>query len=373
MPQAGALVRSDPCAWPKHILSEAAFAEAKLAIEAWPGYAPTPLRSLAGLAARLGLGAIHLKDEGERFGLKSFKALGGAYAVDRLVASHGKDITVTCATDGSNHGRSVAWGAERAGCRCVIYVHEHVSQGRADAIAAFGAEIRRQGRNYMESVRQAAADAVSNGWFVVSDTSYPGYTEIPKDVMAGYGVMAEEAIDVLVDAPDFVFLQGGVGGLAAAVIARMRHAYGANGPTFIIVEPDRAACLLASAKANMPADVLIHEETVMAGLSCGEPSLVAWEVVKAGATWFMTIPDHAAETVMRWLARPQTGDPPLVIGESGVAGLAGLIALAATPDLRARIGLSKASRAVVFGTEGATDPVIFEQITGLKAEHVGVH
>lgn len=365
-PQAGTLVRRDRDPWPEDLLPPKGFDRAADVISGWDGYAPTPLRHLSGLAERLGVGALFLKDESPRFGLESFKALGGAYAVGCLVVEHGRDVTVTCATDG-NHGRSVAWGAARAGCRCVIYVHRHVSEGRASAIAAYGAEIRRAGANYLESVRQAAA----HGWIVVSDTSYPGYTEIPKLVMHGYGLMADEAFDQLQTRPDFVLMQGGVGGLAAAVIARLRQRFGEGGPTVIIVEPDRAACLLASAERGSLSEVEILEETVMAGLSCSEPSLLAWEIIRAGADWFMTIPDHAAEATMRWLARPATADAPLTIGESGVAGLAGLIALAASSENRARVGLDARSKVLVFGTEGATDPAIYQRIVQGSTDYVG--
>lgn len=187
------------------ILSLAALAEARAEIAAWPGYAPTPLRDLPGLAREAGVGTIRYKDEAGRFGLGSFKALGGAYAVQRLLrrpgSSHGTSegtlagaLTVTCATDG-NHGRAVAWGARTFGCRCVIYLHERVSAGRERAIAALGAEVRRTAGTYDDAVRQADADARRHGWHVVSDTSYPGYEDIPREVMQGYGVLVAEALD----------------------------------------------------------------------------------------------------------------------------------------------------------------------------------
>ena len=224
----------------KPILSLAAHAEAMAEIVDWPGYAPTPLVSLAGLARAAGVAAIHYKHEAGRFGLGSFKALGGAYAVLRLLKKEilrrcgqhassrelldGKfkdlvaDITVTCATDG-NHGRSVAWGAQIFGCPCVIYIHATVSEGRRAAIAGYGAEVVRTAGNYDDAVRAADVAAKEHGWFVVSDTSYPGYTDVPRDVMQGYSVMVEEALRQWPEAlpPTHVFVQGGVGGLAAAV------------------------------------------------------------------------------------------------------------------------------------------------------------
>jgi len=192
------------------ILSLEGARAAHAAISAWPGYAPTPLRDLPALADRLDLAQVLYKDESQRFGLKSFKALGGAYAVDRLVAAKGAaGLTVACATDG-NHGRSVAWGARRAGVEAVIYVHETVSEGRADAIRSFGATVVREGRTYDDSVRACTLAAAAHGWSIVSDTSWPGYEDVPKDVMQGYALLAMEA-HAQGARPTHVFVQGGVG------------------------------------------------------------------------------------------------------------------------------------------------------------------
>ncbi len=244
------------------ILNQAGFVAAEEEISRWPGYAATPLHGLPGLASRLGVAALHYKDECGRFGLKSFKALGGAYAVFRLlrkaveaaisgervdsrqlIAGRWRDIvqsvTVTCATDG-NHGRSVAWGARLFGCRCVIYVHESVSEGRCAAIAQYGAEVIRVPGNYDDSVRHAANEARRNGWTVVSDTTYEGYREIPVDVMHGYGVMAREIVRALGnEPPTHVFVQAGVGALAASVAAAFWLAWAARRPQLVIVEPTR--------------------------------------------------------------------------------------------------------------------------------------
>ncbi|MCB9945180.1 MAG: diaminopropionate ammonia-lyase [Geminicoccaceae bacterium] len=345
------------------VLDDGGFGEARRHIREWEGYAATPLHVLDGLARELGIASLAYKDEGGRFGLGSFKALGGAYAVERLVGRHGSDITVTCATDG-NHGRSVAWGARRFGCRCVIYIHEHVSEGRRAAIEAFGAEVRRVAGTYDDSVRQAAADAAREGWIVVSDTSYPGYTEIPRLVMQGYGVMVEEALDQIGEPPTHIFVQGGVGGLAAAVCFRSWQRYGAGRPELVIVEPELAACILATARAGRLATVEIGEETIMAGLSCGEPSLIAIEVLDEGASAFMAVPDHAAAACMRLLARGVNGDVPVTAGESAVAGLAGLVAVLADNRKIAQTGIGPDSRVLLFGSEGATDPVLYERIVG---------
>ena len=361
-PRAGARQRQYG-ARERAVLNASAFADAFAAIRAWEGYAQTPLHTLPDLAARLGIGALWLKDESGRFGLGSFKALGGAYAVARLAADHAGDapLTVTCATDG-NHGRAVAWGARRCGCRCVIFVHEGVSAARVDAIAALGAEVRRVAGNYDDSVRHAAAVAAAQGWTVVSDTSYAGYAEIPRLVMQGYAVLAHEALQQLgEETPTHVFLQGGVGGFAAAVVAHFWEVLGKTRPRAVVVEPERADCLLRSARAGAPQTVHGALDTIMAGLACGEPSLLAWEILEPGVDAFLRIADAAAIDAMRLLA---AREPPLVIGESGVAGLAGLIASADDERAREALGLTPNSRVLVVGTEGATDPAFYAAAVG---------
>ena len=350
------------------ILDEAGFAEARAEISAWPDYAPTPLVALAGLAAEAGLGAVWYKDEGGRFGLGSFKALGGAYAVSRLVAREGADVTVCSATDG-NHGRSVAWGARTFGCRCVIYIHATVSEGRKAAIESYGAEVRRVAGNYDDSVRIAAEDAEANGWHVVSDTSWKDYGEIACDVKHGYGVMVAEALEQLPEGvmPSHVFVQGGVGGLAAAVLAMFWQRYGAARPQFIVAEPENAACLYESAKAGRRTAVPGNHDTIMAGLAAGEVSHLAWDILWAGCDAFMTISDDAARHMMRRLADGKRGgDPAIVAGESAVAGLAAAISARQAGAL----GLDGDSRILVIGSEGATDPALYEEIVGRSAEQV---
>jgi diaminopropionate ammonia-lyase len=350
------------------VLNEAGFAAAFAEITSWPGYEPTPLVALPGLAARLGLGAVWLKDESKRFTLKSFKALGGAYAVGRAVQAAGGAITVTCATDG-NHGRSVAWGAKLFGARAVIFMHEGVSEGRARAIASFGAEIRRAGANYDESVRAADAAAKANGWTVVSDTSYEGYTEIPRDVMHGYGVMADEVIAQLRgQIPTHVLVHAGVGGWAAALCARFWQVWGAKRPRFILVEPEKADCCYRSALAGKLTTASGDLDTVMAGLACGEASPIAWTILDAGVDDFTSIADEYALRAMRVLAEPQ-GDPALVAGETGAASLGALVA-AQEGRHYAALGLSPSSRVLIFSSEGDTDPEIYRRIVGQSAAEV---
>ena len=258
-------------------------------ITKWPGYQPTPLHSLDTLAQTIGVGSIQYKDESHRFGLRSFKALGGAYAVQCLLRTQiseklgrqisfeelGRgdfdadigDITVTTATDG-NHGRSVAWGAQRFGCRCVIYIHSQVSEYREKTMQAFGAQVIRIEGNYDETVHLAAKSAEDHGWFVISDTSYEGYTEPPRNVMAGYCVMMKEILEQCAGKVDLthVFIQGGVGGLAGVINAYLWQQLGKDRPAVIIVEPDLADCLYQSAVNKAPTVVEIEQETLMAGI-----------------------------------------------------------------------------------------------------------
>jgi diaminopropionate ammonia-lyase len=348
------------------VLPAAGFRRAKAAITSWPEYAPTPLRDLPDIARGIGLGAVRLKDEAGRFGLGSFKALGGAYVVAELLRGQRAPdtVTVTCATDG-NHGRAVAWGARRCGCRCVVFVHETVSAGRAAAITAFGAELRRVPGTYDDAVREAERVAREEGWSVISDTSWPGYLVMPRRVMQGYRLMADEAIDQWGGAaPSHVFVQAGVGGAAAAVAVQMRARI-TPPPALIVVEPERAACLLASAELGALTSIPGALDTVMAGLACGEPSLLAWQELDRSAAAFMAVPDEAAAPAMRLLA-----DAGIVIGESGVAGLAALLLAAADPAARAAFGLGAESRVLLFGTEGATDAAVYEELVGRPAATV---
>ena len=365
--------------------SLAASAEASREIATWRGYHPTPLVCLSGVADEFGVGAIYYKDEASRFGLGSFKALGGAYAVLCLLRrqileqtgerASARDIedgkfsaiaaraTVVTATDG-NHGRSVAWGAARFGCRCRIYIHAGVSKRRAQAMRDLDAEVVRIRGNYDESVRLAAEEAGANRWHVVSDTSYPGYTEVPRDVMAGYSVMPEETTEQLPRdaALTHVFVQGGVGGLAASVAAWLWEKLADARPRFVVVEPQLADCLFQSARNNRATEVHITEETVMAGLSCGEVSQLAWDVLSPAADDFLTITDDLVAPAMQLLAH---GKPQVEAGESAVAGLAGCLAACVDSELKVALGLDARSCVLVLGTEGATDREIYDAMVGL--------
>ncbi|MDP6266886.1 MAG: diaminopropionate ammonia-lyase [Arenicellales bacterium] len=371
-------------------LDDQTCSRARAAITSWSNYAPTPLHSLPALAHEIGIGQLLYKDESTRFGLGSFKALGGAYAVLHSVAQEisvrgstatdikalmtgqlseaAGEITVATATDG-NHGRSVAWGAGNVGCKCVIYMHAEVSPGRQSAVEAFGAEVVRVPGDYGESARQAAQDAAANGWLLVSDTAWPGYTEIPRAVMAGYTVMSTEAMDQLpATTPTHVFVQGGCGGLAGAVCTDLWHRYESQRPRFVVVEPVPADCLFQSAVAGAVVNISVTRESVMGGLSCGEVSLLGWDILESGADHFLTIEDDAVGPLMKQLAQGRGDDPRIVAGEAAVAGLAGCIAARADADLCQTLALNEQSTVLVFGTEGATDPTVYRQLVGSAAD-----
>ncbi|WP_419688299.1 diaminopropionate ammonia-lyase [Burkholderia theae] len=359
----------------------------------WPlvGNARTPLRALPDLAARLGVASVSVKDESCRSPLGSFKALGAPIALVRLVkrlrrthdldpqglitgryASLLADLTVISATDG-NHGRALAAAARAIGCGCVIVLHANVDAERERAISAYGARIVRIAGNYDESVVCAAQLAQANGWYVVSDTSYDGYEAIPRDVMQGYGVIAAEAAaQAQDDGRPFthVFLQGGVGGLAAGVASYLWERDGAQRPHFIVVEPRQADCLYQSALAGRATKASGSVDSVMAGLACGEASPLAWDFLEMCIDHFMLIDDDDAMQAMRGLAAGSERDVPLVAGESGAAGVAGLAVLMRDPASARQAGLDAHSRVLAINTEGATAPSVYRNCVGETADAV---
>ena len=370
----------------RRIVSHGALESAWEEARRWPGYASTPLLRLDALATELGVSEILLKDESGRFGLGSFKAIGGAYGVMRVVQGELRrrsvdadgdglrrghysretaDIVVSCATDG-NHGRAVAWAARTFGCPCVVYVPRIVSETRRLAIESEGATVIGVDGTYDEALRFAAADAQKHHRFIVSDQSSPGAEAIPRHIMQGYAIVPAEAMQEIGDgaAPTHVFVQAGVGGFAGAVCGHLWELLGSRRPSFVCVEPVAADCLYRSAVAGRLTSVPGDLDTVMGCLSCGEASTLGWTILEAGSTAFIAIEDEPAIAAMRALARSEEGRPGVVSGESGAAGLAALMAVARDDTARHQIGLDGSSRVLLFGTEGANDPARYEELVG---------
>ena len=318
-----------------------------------PGYAPTPLIRAPEIARSLGVGEVLLKNESSRLGLPAFKILGASWAVHRALTSSRPRMLVT-ATDG-NHGRAVAHVARMHGLRARIYIPRGTAEARIDGIASEGAEVVIVDGTYDEAVARAAKDA-NEECLIISDTSWPGYEEIPQWVAEGYSTIMHEIDDELVrqnePPPDLIAVQFGVGALAVAVVRHFQ-----KGCTKILsVEPLHAACALASMQAGQIVDVPGPHDSIMAGLNCGRVSMVAWPIISRGIDAFIAIEDERAREAMRMLAKIGIG-----AGETGAAGLAGLLELLGGENRKA-LGIDDQSRVLAFITEGVTDPVSYAQI-----------
>lgn len=374
------------------IMSLENVAKARAFHKSFPQYTVTPLARLDNLAARLGLNSLCVKDESYRFGLNAFKVLGGSFAMASYIADEtGRDVsdmtydyltsdelardfgqaTFFTATDG-NHGLGVAWAAKRLGQKAVVHMPKGSTKPRFDNIAAEGATVTIEEVNYDECVRMAAAeaDACERG-VIVQDTAWEGYEKIPSWIMEGYGTMASEAAEQLREAainrPTHVFVQAGVGSLAGAVVGYFANLYPDNPPTFVVMEATNAACLYKGAVAadGEPRIVTGDMPTIMAGLCCGEPNTLGWDILRNHVTAFVACPDWVAARGMRILGAPEKGDPRVISGESGAVG-AGLISTLMTDDsyaeLRDLIGLDKTSNVLMFSTEGDTDPEHYRKV-----------
>jgi diaminopropionate ammonia-lyase len=318
------------------------------------GHGPTPLYALPALASRLGVGEIRVKDESQRFGFGAFKALGGVFAVHEFVAAHRErnvaDIVFTTASSG-NHGRSVGLGAQSVGARCTIFLPKFTSAEKEAAIRARGAHVIRIDGDYDTAVAECRRQARATGWTVISDTSWDGYDTVPRDVMRGYTVLAQETMRQWPDGPTHLFVQAGVGGLAAAVIGYL-WATMKRRPVSVVVEPESADCWFQSNRAGRPALASGTADTAMGGLACREISPLTWPVLGLGTDWFMTIAENQVMPARRLYAHPLDGDPALASGPSGCAGLAGLTRVCAEPSAFAALGLGGTSRVLLINSEG---------------------
>jgi len=337
-------------------------------VRSWGGYMTVPPTALDALARSAGVAALHYQDEGARFEISSFKPWGGAYATDRLL-DRLPEATVTCATDG-NHGRAIAWAAQRRGAAAVVYMADVASPHAEAAVRALGAEVVRCDGNHEIASAICLADARENGWYVITETENATDPQTPTDILAGHAALWEETLDRLDEPPTHAFIQAGVGGLAASAAAYMARRFGDARPILTVVEAETADCIRRSLEAGRRVSVDGPFETRLAGLAAGATSTTAWAILEAGADFAMTIDDRAAEAAVRRLADPEPGDAEVVSGPSGASGLAGALAVCADPAARAALGLGKDARLLTIGTEGATDPDGYARIVGRSAAQV---
>lgn len=337
-------------------------------------YQPTPLIKLPRLAKSLGIKELYVKDESKRFKLNTFKVLGASFAVHKVKGSLREDVTFCTATDG-NHGRSLAWAARRLKQKAVIYVPAHSALARIKNIKKYRASVVLVEGDYDATVQRAREDSEKFGYVLIQDTSWQGYTEIPTYITTGYKTMLVELEDSLhkekKPAVDFVFVQTGVGTWASSVAAYYHNRYPGKMPKLVAVEPNESDALLESCRRMDLTKTRAGQQTIMAGLNCGTPSLLAWNILKDAVDLFISIPDAFAVRAMQYLYYPFTKDRQLFAGESGAAGLAGLMALASDDSLkeaREKIGLNKTSRVLVFNTEGVTDPDSFDELIQQEIE-----
>ena len=334
--------------------------DAYLSISKWKGYSPTPLIELNKLSKELNLNKIYYKDESKRFDLKSFKALGGAYAVEKITKGN-NEITVSTATAG-NHGRSVAWGAKRLGLKCKIFISEFVSEARGRAMEELGADVIKVKGNYENSLLECIKQSTENNWQIVQDVAWKDYMLIPTLTMAGYSVMMREIIDQISnDEITHIFLQAGVGGMAGAMVAGAAR-YLKNIPKIIIVEPDSAACVMESIKTGKIEKINIIRESLMGGMSCGEPSLVPWEILKNSVDNCISLPDDNIGRAMKLFANASFSNDKIVAGENSAPGAISLIACCNDEIIKKKINLSKISNVLLIGCEGDTDQEMYQKL-----------
>ncbi len=345
-------------------LSEKEIDEAFSIISRWEGYSATPLIKLDKLCKELSLNKIFYKDESKRFSLKSFKALGGAYAVEKISKGN-KNIIVSTATAG-NHGRSVAWGANRLGIKCKIFISEFVSDARGQAMADLGAEVIKIKGNYEKSLIECIKQSTKNNWQIVQDVAWENYTLVPRYTMAGYSVMMKEIVDQIKDDQiTHIILQAGVGGMAAAMIAGIAR-YLKYIPVTIVVEPDSAACVLESIKSGKIEKIDIKRESLMGGMSCGEVSLVPWAILKNGVKYCLSLPDDDIAKTMRLLGNASFSYEKIIAGENSAPGVIALIASSEDEKIKEKIQLNNQSNVLIIGCEGDTDRQMYQKLINQK-------
>ena len=334
--------------------------EAYLSISKWENYKPTPLLFLNKLSKELNLNKIFYKDESKRFDLKSFKALGGAYAVEKVTKGN-KNIIVSTATAG-NHGRSVAWGARRLGLKCKIFISEYVSDARGKAMEDLGAEVIKVKGNYEKSLIECIKQSTENNWQIVQDVAWKDYMLVPKLTMAGYSVMMKEIVDKINDEEiSHIFLQAGVGGMAGAMVAGVAR-YLKNVPKIIVVEPDSAACVMESIKTGKIEKINVVRESLMGGMSCGEPSLVPWEILKKSVNYCISLPDEDIARTMKLLGNGNFSDEKIIAGENSAPGVISLIASCNDEKIKNNIDLNSNSNILLIGCEGDTDQEMYQKL-----------
>ena len=345
-------------------LSKIDIDEAYESISNWEGYSQTPLIELNKLSRELNLNKIYYKDESKRFNLKSFKALGGAYAVEK-VSKGNKNIIVATATAG-NHGRSVAWGAKRLGLECKIFISEYVSDARGKAMADLGADVIKVSGNYEKSLIECIKQSTNNNWQIVQDVAWKDYMLVPKYTMAGYSVMMKEIVDQIKnDQITHIILQAGVGGMAAAMVAGIAR-YLNNIPVTIVVEPDSAACVLESIKTGKIEKIDIKRESLMGGMSCGEVSLVPWEILKNSVKYCISLPDDDIAKTMKLLGNASFSNEKIIAGENSAPGVISLIASCEDEKIREKLKLNSDSNILLIGCEGDTDKEMYQKLVNQK-------
>ena len=341
-------------------LSENEIDDAYTSISKWDSYTPTPLIELNKLSKELHINKIYYKDENKRFDLKSFKALGGAYAVEK-VSKGNKDIVVATATAG-NHGRSVAWGAKRLGLNCKIFISEFVSDARGRAMSDLGADVIKVKGNYEKSLLECIKQSTENNWQIVQDVAWENYMQVPKYTMAGYTVMMKEISDQIKDQKiSHIILQAGVGGMAGAMISGIAR-YLNNIPITIVVEPDSAACVMESIKTGKLEKIEIKRESLMGGMSCGEVSLVPWQILKNSIKHCVSLPDDDIAKTMKLLGNSSFSDEKIIAGENSAPGVISLITVCEDENIRNKLYINEKSNVLVFGCEGDTDKEMYKKL-----------